>query len=211
MDYRFIAVEGNIGSGKTTLAKLIASHFGASLLLEKFEKNEFLPKFYASPKRYAFPLELSFLAERFQQLKGIHNGTDLFQSLTIADYFLSKSLVFARTNLADDEYKLFWQLFHIMFQSIPKPDLLIYLYTPVPRLLENIKKRGRDYEQNIDDLYLERIQRQYIEFLTKNADHLKVLIVNMEHGDFVKNPDHLQCIIDEIGKEYVNGIHHLEI
>jgi deoxyadenosine/deoxycytidine kinase len=206
LNYRYIAVEGNIGAGKTTLSRLIAEKYGASLILEQFEHNEFLPKFYANPDRYAFPLELSFLAERYQQLKEIQSNSNLFQSLTVSDYFLSKSLIFARINLTEEEYKLFWQLFDIMFQSIPKPDLLIYLYSPIEKLQDNIRKRGRVYEQKIDAGYLEKIQSQYLEFLNKNAKQLKVLLINMNDRDFVNNHSDLKTILNTIELQSLDRI-----
>ena len=167
MEYNYISIEGTIGAGKTTLAEMLSSHYGADLILEQFEDNPFLPKFYEEPERYAFPVELTFLAERYQQIKRRNVGPNLFNQLAIGDYFLSKSLIFAGTNLKEDEYRLFRELFDIMFQSIPKPDLLIYLYAPVEKLQENIKMRGRAYEQDIESAYLEQIQNQYLEFLRK--------------------------------------------
>jgi len=200
MNYNFIAVEGNIGAGKTTLTHKLAAHYGAQLLLEKFEDNTFLPKFYAEPDRYAFPLELSFLAERYQQLNQKNTNPNLFSDLVISDYFLSKSLIFARTNLSEEEFRLFWQLFDIMFQSVTKPDLLIYLYAPVDKLIQNIMRRGRPYEQEIQVSYLERIQSQYLEFLRKHADQLRVLVIDTTDLDFVANPADFQSILSLIEK-----------
>jgi deoxyadenosine/deoxycytidine kinase len=200
MNYNFIAVEGNIGAGKTTLTHKLAAHYGAQLLLEKFEDNTFLPKFYAEPDRYAFPLELSFLAERYQQLNQKNTNPNLFSDLVISDYFLSKSLIFARTNLSEEEFRLFWQLFDIMFQSVTKPDLLIYLYAPVDKLIQNIMRRGRPYEQEIQVSYLERIQSQYLEFLRKHADQLRVLVIDTSDLDFVANPADFQSILSLIEK-----------
>jgi len=200
MNYNFIAVEGNIGAGKTTLTHKLAAHYGAQLLLEKFEDNTFLPKFYAEPERYAFPLELSFLAERYQQLNQKNTNPNLFSDLVISDYFLSKSLIFARTNLSEEEFRLFWQLFDIMFQSVTKPDLLIYLYAPVDKLIQNIMRRGRPYEQEIQVSYLERIQSQYLEFLRKHADQLRVLVIDTSDLDFVANPADFQSILSLIEK-----------
>jgi len=200
MNYNFIAVEGNIGAGKTTLTHKLAAHYGAQLLLEKFEDNTFLPKFYAEPERYAFPLELSFLAERYQQLNQKNTNPNLFSDLVISDYFLSKSLIFARTNLSEEEFRLFWQLFDIMFQSVTKPDLLIYLYAPVDKLIQNIMRRGRLYEQEIQVSYLERIQSQYLEFLRKHADQLRVLVIDTSDLDFVANPADFQSILSLIEK-----------
>ncbi len=198
MNYNFIAVEGNIGAGKTTLTHKLAAHYGAQLLLEKFEDNTFLPKFYAEPERYAFPLELSFLAERYQQLNQKNTGPNLFSDLIISDYFLSKSLIFARTNLSEEEFRLFWQLFDIMFQSVTKPDLLIYLYAPVDKLIKNIIHRGRPYEQDIQVSYLERIQLQYLDFLRKHAGQLRVLVIDTSELDFVANPSDFESILFQI-------------
>lgn len=206
-NYNYISIEGTIGAGKTTLAKMLAKHYDSKIILEQFENNEFLPKFYNDPERYAFTVELSFLAERYQQIKKNELGPNLFNELTIADYFLSKSLVFASSNLKEDEYKLFREVFDIMFHSVPKPDLLVYLYVPVEKLLANIRKRGRRYEQNITYDYLQRIQDQYLEFLRKYADQLKVLILDVSELDFVKNEQDFNSIVDIIEKPISKGLH----
>jgi deoxyadenosine/deoxycytidine kinase len=211
MDYNFIAVEGNIGAGKTTLAKMLADHYRAELLLEGFEDNAFLPKFYREPERYAFPLELSFLADRFQQLKAQALGPNLFSSVTVSDYFIGKSLIFARTNLGPDEYKLFWQLFEIMFQNLTKPDLLVYLYSPVDKLLSNIRKRGRRYEQNIQREYLESIQQQYLEYLRKHASHMRVVLLDTSNLDFVKNKSDFENILNIIETPVEKGVFKYEL
>jgi deoxyadenosine/deoxycytidine kinase len=205
--YNYIAIEGAIGAGKTTLAKLMAQHYESRLVLEGFSDNEFLPKFYKDPGRYAFPLELSFLAERFQQIKKEGMGADLFNHTVISDYFLSKSVIFARTNLQDDEYRLFRELFDIMFQSVPKPDLLMYLYLPVEKLMENIRKRGRGYEQNIAPEYLHRLQSQYLEFLNKHHSGLRILVLDVSEVDFVKNKKDFNSIIDIVEKPVSEGVH----
>lgn len=206
-NYSYISIEGTIGAGKTTLAKMLARHYRAKLVLEEFENNEFLPKFYNDSERYAFSLELSFLAERYQQIKKQELGPNLFNELTFADYFLSKSLIFASSNLKEDEYKLFRDVFNIMFLSVPKPDLLVYLYVPVEKLLTNIRKRGRRYEQNISYEYLQRIQDQYLEFFRKYADQLKVLILDVSDLDFVKNEQDFNSIVDIIEKPISKGLH----
>ena len=157
MYYSFITIEGNIGSGKTTFAKKLAKDLNAQLILEQFSENPFLPKFYKSPEKYAFPLELFFMAERYRQLK-IQNEQDLFQPFSISDYFFIKSKLFSQNNLKSDELKLFNRLFEIMSPSLSNPDLLIYLYVDIDRLQQNIKKRGRTFEQNISDNYLQNIQ-----------------------------------------------------
>ena len=143
MRYNYIAIEGNIGAGKTSLATKISEQFGAKLLLERFADNPFLPKFYANPTRYSFPLELSFLADRYQQLKEELGSIDMFSPFTIADYYFMKSLVFASSTLEEDEYNLYRQIFHIIHSSLPKPDLYVYLHVPPEKLLSNIASRGR--------------------------------------------------------------------
>jgi len=187
---------------------MLAEHYGAELLLEGFEDNAFLPKFYREPERYAFPLELSFLAERFHQLNARAAGPNLFSSLTVSDYFISKSMIFARTNLSVDEYKLFRQLFDIMFQSMPKPDLLIYLYAPVEKLLLNIRRRGRRYEQNIDEAYLHSIQQQYLDFLRKQSGHMRIHLLDTSNIDFVENRADFEAILSIVEKPASKGVHH---
>src|SRR5215467_2430689 len=142
MKYHFIAIEGNIGAGKTTLAHLLSRKLNARLILEQFADNPFLPKFYENPKQYAFPLELFFMAERYKQLKALVHTKDLFQHLTISDYIFTKCLLFAKVNLPDDEFHLYQKLFDIIYQQLVQPDLLIYLHAPVQKLQKNIRKRN---------------------------------------------------------------------
>ncbi|RLD45907.1 MAG: hypothetical protein DRI86_04700 [Bacteroidetes bacterium] len=207
--YQFIAIEGNIGAGKTSLAKLIAEKCNAKLILEEFEDNSFLPKFYKDPERFAFPLELSFLAERFQQLKDKLASKDMFKTFTIADYFINKSLIFSRKTLQTDEFKLYNTLFEIINQSLIKPDLLVYLYANVDTLQSNIKKRGRDYELEIKDEYLEKIQNSYFEFI-KQQNNLRILIIDTNNLDFVNNKEHFEYIYSLIFKDYSVGVHRIE-
>jgi deoxyguanosine kinase len=205
MIYNYIAIEGNIGAGKTSLARLIARQFNGKLILEQFENNPFLSKFYENQERYAFPLELSFLAERYQQLRTELPSQELFSDFTISDYFLNKSVIFARKTLNEDEYQLFFKLFDIMNTNLPKPDLLVHLYVKTERLQSNIKKRGREYEQKIPDEYLENIQASYFEYL-KQQKNLKVLLIDINHLDFVENKSHYNAIVETINKEYPAGI-----
>ncbi len=205
MLYNYISVEGNIGAGKTTLSTKIAERFNGKLILEQFEDNPFLAKFYENPDKYAFPLELSFLAERYQQLKTELANQNLFHDFTISDYFLNKSLIFARKTLNDDEYQLFWKLFSIMDANLPKPDLLVHLYVGVNRLQSNIKKRGRTYEQKIPDEYLSKIQESYYEYL-KQQKNLRILVLELNEIDFVANSKHFDLILDKINKEYPIGM-----
>jgi deoxyguanosine kinase len=203
--YNFIAIEGNIGAGKTSLATRISEEFNAKLILEQFEENAFLPKFYENPSKYAFPLELSFLASRFQQLKDQLSLQDLFRSFTIADYFIHKSFIFAGKNLDGDELALYTRLFYIIEASLPKPDLLIYLYNSVDNLKNNIIKRGRTYEQNINFDYLEKIQSGYLDFL-KQQQGMKILIVDTNEMDFVNREDDFRKMVGILESEYPEGI-----
>jgi len=209
MHFNYIAIEGNIGAGKTTLATQIATDLDARLILEQFEDNSFLPKFYTDPDRYAFPLELSFLADRFQQLK-THLGTpDLFQQLTISDYFIHKSLIFARKTLANDEFTLYSKLFTIIDGALPKPELLVYLYLEIDKLTQNIRKRGRDYEQNIDKSYLERIQSGYLDYIKQQQD-MRILIIDTNDMDFVSDKADYNLLLEIIGQPYETGIHRIK-
>lgn len=205
MKYRYIAIEGNIGSGKTSLAKLIAHDYNAKLILEQFEDNSFLPKFYNDPDKYAFPLEMSFLADRFRQLKNEVTPHDLFKSFTIADYFIDKSVIFARKTLKDDEYLLYSKLFDIIISTLPKPDLIIYLYNTIDLLKQNIQRRGRVYEQKIEASYLEKIQSGYFDYF-KLIKKSTVVIINTEHLDFVNNIYDYRKIKSIIENDYPIGI-----
>jgi len=204
MTYNFIAIEGNIGAGKTSLATRIASNFNGKLILEQFEDNAFLPKFYENPTKYAFPLELSFLASRYQQLKDQLTHQDLFKSFTIADYFIHKSMIFAGKTLEGDELALYTRLFSIIEASLPKPDLLVYLYLNINLLKDNILKRGRTYEQNIDFDYLEKIQAGYLDFL-RQQQNMRILIIDTNNLDFVNRNEDYQKMVTLISAEYPLG------
>ncbi len=206
--YNFIAIEGNIGAGKTSLATMISEQFNARLILEQFEENSFLPKFYKEPEKYAFPLEMSFMASRYQQLKDQLGTMDLFKSFTISDYFIVKSLIFARKNLPPDEFKLYTSFFNIIYQQLPKPELLVYLYVDTERLQSNIKMRGRPYEQDIQDEYLNRIQEGYLEFIKQQKD-LRILILDTNSLDFVNSQSDYQKVIRVIDRDYSIGVHRI--
>lgn len=204
--YSYIVIEGNIGAGKTSLSKKIAKQFNSQLILEKFADNPFLPKFYKNPERYSFPLELSFLAERYHQLNKELNSRDLFTSFSVADYYFMKSLIFSKSTLAPDEYNLYRQLFDIIYNSLPKPDLYIYLHVDVDKLLKNIAKRGRDYEQDISPDYLLQIQNGYFDFF-KQSTELTFLIIDTNDIDFVNNEKDYEKMLEIIfKKEYQKGI-----
>jgi deoxyadenosine/deoxycytidine kinase len=208
--YNYIVIEGNIGAGKTSLATMIANQCNAKLILEQFEENSFLPKFYKEPEKYGFPLELSFLAERYQQLKTQLISQDLFSNFVIADYFIDKSLIFARKNLPDDEYSLYSKLFNIINPTLPKPELLVYLYVNIDRLKNNIKNRGRSYEMEIKDEYLEKIQAGYFDYI-KHLPESRILIIDINTIDFVNNADDYQLLLEIIFKEYPKGIHRISL
>ncbi len=210
MRYNYIAIEGNIGAGKTTLATKISEKLNGKLILEQFEDNPFLVKFYENPDKYAFPLELSFLAERYQQLRNELARQDLFASFTISDYFLNKSLIFARKTLGEDEYQLFIKLFNIMNANLPRPDLLVHLYVSTEKLQHNIKKRGREYEQKIPDEYLEKIQDSYFNYL-KQQPQLRILLIDVNNLDFVAYPGHFKMILDAIDKDYPIGMNRVKL
>ncbi len=203
--YNFIAIEGNIGAGKTSLATRISEEFNAKLILEQFEDNAFLPKFYENPAKYAFPLELSFLASRFQQLKDQLSLQDLFRSFTIADYFIHKSFIFAGKNLEGDEFALYGKLFKIIEATLPRPDLLIYLYLTIDQLKKNITQRGRSYEQQIDFEYLEKIQTGYLDFLRQQTQ-MRIVIVDTNKLDFVNREEDYRKIVEIIAMEFKLGV-----
>ncbi|MBA3900504.1 MAG: deoxynucleoside kinase [Bacteroidetes bacterium] len=206
MDYKFIAIEGNIGAGKTSLANMLAKDIDASLLLEKFNDNPFLPKFYKEPDQYAFPLELSFLAERYNQIKPFLLKQGLIRPYTISDYYLYKSLIFAKANLKEDEYKLYRQLFDIIHEKFPKPDILIYLHLNIQNLLGNIQKRGRTYEQNISGDYLLKIQNTYFSYFRANLP-FPILMIDMNNIDFVSEENDYQWIKNLLKNNYSKGLH----
>ncbi|MCK9399540.1 MAG: deoxynucleoside kinase [Bacteroidales bacterium] len=210
LKYNFIVIEGNIGAGKTTLAKRLSEEFNARLILERFEDNSFLPKFYEQPDIYAFPLEMSFLADRYQQLKEKLAMQELFKTITIADYFIDKSLIFAKNNLKADEFNLYSRLFQIISTFLPRPDLLVYLYLDIPRLKENINKRGRDYERLIQDDYLGKIQAGYLNHF-RSLNGLRILIIDTNKADFMENEKDYQAFLKVIGTDYDIGIHRVFI
>ena len=197
MRYNFLVIEGNIGSGKTNLAKKIAEDFNGKLILESFADNPFLPKFYKESERNALPLELFFMAERFQQLNDKKNTSDLFSKLIVADYSFFKSKLFAQNNLKEDELNLFNRLYDIMFSSVKRPELLIYIHSDVARLQKNIKQRGRKFEMEIKDEYLKSIEKKYLDYLKKQRD-FPVLIIDVSSIDFVNNKSSYEKILHEI-------------
>jgi len=208
MKYNFIAIEGNIGAGKTSLATMISEEYNAKLILEQFEDNAFLPMFYKDPEKYAFPLEMSFLASRYQQLTDQLGTQDLFKSFTISDYYIVKSLIFAQKTLPPAELSLYTRFFNIINKQLPKPELFVYLYVKTPKLQQNIKLRGRSYEQEIQDDYLDKIQEGYFDFI-KQQTQLTTLILDTNSLDFVRNRTEYDKIIDVMHQTYKPGIHRI--
>lgn len=206
MDLRYLVIEGNIGTGKTSLCHLIAQRRKAKLFLEQYAENPFLPKFYENPERYSFPLELSFLADRYNQLKSSISSFDLFNELIVSDYFFMKSLIFSAHTLQEDEYKLYRQIFDIIYSTLPKPDLYIYLHKNTDLLLKNIEKRGREYEKNITAEYLKGIETGYFNFF-KQQNQIKIVIIDTNNIDFVNNSKDFEKIEKTIfDNEFPTGI-----
>ncbi|MBV1887835.1 MAG: 2-amino-4-hydroxy-6-hydroxymethyldihydropteridine diphosphokinase [Urechidicola sp.] len=197
--YNYIAIEGNIGAGKTSLTKMIGDDFNAKLVLERFADNPFLPKYYNDMERYAFPLEMSFLADRYNQLSEDLAQFDLFKNFIVSDYYIFKSLIFAQVSLHKDEYSLYRKVFDVMYKEISKPDLYVYLYQNTERLLRNIKKRGRDYEQNIQPEYLDKIHAGYSTFI-KSEEGLNTLVIDVSDLDFVNNQEDYRSVINQISE-----------
>lgn len=206
MNYNYLVIEGNIGAGKTSLAKKIADDYQAHLILEQFADNPFLPKFYKNPEKYSFHVELSFLATRFEQLKNEIPNKNLFKSFTLADFYFIKSLIFAKVTLSESEFNLYRQIFNIIYKTLPKPDLFIYLHQNVDRLMENIQKRGRSYEQDIQKDYLKKLQDEYFHFL-KQQQNMKILLLDVSNLDFInKSIDYKKITNSVFNYNYKPGI-----
>jgi 2-amino-4-hydroxy-6-hydroxymethyldihydropteridine diphosphokinase len=195
----YLTIEGNIGSGKTSLVEMIAEDFNGKLILERFKDNPFLPKFYEDQTRFAFPLEMSFLADRHQQLMDDISQLDLFTDFAISDYNPNKSLIFSKVTLQEDEYALYKKIFNIMYSDVPKPDVYVYLYQNIDRLLSNIKKRGRDYEQNITPDYLKNIHEGYLNFFN-SQNKIDVKIIEITDLDFVNNREDYLYLLEKISE-----------
>jgi|TARA_B100001105_G_scaffold184642_1_gene149526 2-amino-4-hydroxy-6-hydroxymethyldihydropteridine diphosphokinase len=195
--YKYIAIEGNIGAGKTSLAKKIAVDFNSKLIIERFADNPFLPKFYKDPERYAFTLEMSFLSERYQQISEDLSQLNIFNELIISDYDIHKSLIFSKVNLNVDEFSLYRKLFYDMYKKILKPDLFVFLNQNIPRLQKNISRRGRDYEDRISNEYLSKINSGYFEFFRSRPD-LNIKIIDITNLNFLENRLDYLSILDEI-------------
>jgi deoxyguanosine kinase len=194
--FPYIVVEGPIGSGKTTLAKMLADKFPVDYISEKAEANPFLPRFYQDAQRYGLPTQLFFLFQRANQVKDL-SQRDMFAKPVIADFFLEKDPIFARLNLDDEEYALYHQIYQHLQLKAPKPDLVIYLQTPIDALVERVEARNVSYEQEIPREYLERLANAYSEFF-HNYDASPVLIVNNEKLNILKNDSSFDLLLNRI-------------
>ena len=208
--YNYIVVEGNIASGKTSFCERIAEIYGCRLILEKFDENPFLPYFYEDQERFAFAAELFFMTERIKQLQRNLINQDLFSSFTVADYGFVKSLLFARKNLNEEEYRMFTKMFNAFHGAFPNPDILVYFHRAVPELMTNIDKRGREYEQHIEADYLQTIQDSYFEYF-RNILSFPVIILDVSSVDFINNKGHFQTVESLLKKSYLPGVHRISI
>lgn len=204
MQHSYVVIEGNIGAGKTSLVNLLSKKHDARSVLEGFSENPFLPKFYENPERYAFAVEMSFLSDRYHQLNNELLQQSLFNQNTFSDYSLSKSLIFARSNLEKEEFDLFQKMYQVMMSNLPQPDLFVYLHRDVSELQKNIHKRGREYELNISDEYLAKIQESYFQFLKQQ--NLKMLIIDVNGIDFVADNSVLNEVSKLINQPYKFGV-----
>jgi 2-amino-4-hydroxy-6-hydroxymethyldihydropteridine diphosphokinase len=210
LPYRFISIEGNIGSGKTSLATLLAERIDAQLILERFEDNDFLPRFYEDPAQFAFTLEMSFLTDRYQQMKEAFKAGNLFPTSVVSDYFIDKSYVFARQNLNREEFRLFSRMFDILAALLPKPDLVVFLHNELESLKKNILKRGRPYEKNISFEYIDRLQQGYLSYFRQLTDQT-ILILDIRNLDFVATNESFSSICKLLQKKYPPGVHRVGV
>ncbi|HND46846.1 MAG TPA: deoxynucleoside kinase [Chitinophagales bacterium] len=208
--YKFITIEGNIGAGKTTLASLLSEEYGGQLILEAFSDNPYLSKFYQQPEKYGLQLEMSFLIERYQQLTKIFAEPNIFSHFIITDYMLKKCLLFAKINLSKQEFKLYHSFFNLIYKKLPKPDIIFYLHSDTETLLRNIKRRGRDYEQSISKVYLNKIERMYFEYFRQNPEN-KFVIVDINGVDWISNVFAYEKLKEVFSKEYNVGMNFIKL
>ena len=203
--YNFIAIEGNIGAGKTTFCEMLSQDYNCRLILEQFTDNPFLPLFYDNPERYAFPVELFFMTERHKQMQEALATVDMFTPLSISDYFFIKTSLFAKNNLKDEEFRLFYRLFEVLNSTFPKPEILIYLHRSVDNLLTNIRKRGRGYESDITAEYLLEIQNVYFEFF-RTEKNIPIVVVEMGDINFMEDKKVYLQLVDILKNTYPKGM-----
>ncbi|MFO8028858.1 MAG: deoxynucleoside kinase [Cyclonatronaceae bacterium] len=201
--FEFIAIEGVIGAGKTSLARLLSERHNARLVLEEFEENPFLPSFYEDRERYAFQTQLAFLASRFKQQEKLRNR-DLFQEMVISDYLFDKDRIFARLNLSGDEMALYDSIYGIMNSIAAKADMVVFIQSSVDRLMQNIRERGRPYEKEMSRNYIEDLNNAYNHFF-HHYSRSPLIIINASEVDFVQNESHLKYIEDQIFYEPIRS------
>ncbi len=198
-EVRYIAIEGVIGAGKSALAKKIKEKLNAELVLEQFETNPFLEKFYSDRKRYAFQTQMFFLINRFKQQEELKQG-NLFTEYTVSDYIFEKDRIFAYLNLSGEELKLYESIFPLLERNLNKPDLIVFLQSSVDRLIYNIKKRGRKIERNITRSYIAELSEAYNNFFFR-YNKTPLLIVNSTEIDFVHNDEDFDELFKQIFRE----------
>lgn len=210
LPYKYICVEGNIGTGKTSFTQMIHQEYNCELILEEFQDNPFLPLFYKDRDRYAFSVELFFMTERYKQLQRQLLNRDLFQEFTISDYYFVKSLLFAKNNLMEEEYRLFQQLWQVLNAPFPKPDILVYFHRNVEQLTKMIDERGREYEKLIKPEYLLTIQNTYFDYF-KNILTFPVLIIDLNDVNFIEDKRGYEAIKQIISRDYLPGVHRVNL
>ncbi len=206
MDHKIITVEGNIGSGKTSLAKKLAADYQARLVLETFADNPFLQKFFVKQEDYALGMEMFFMAERYEQLKEELGNWELFEERIVIDYLFTKSLLYARANLDDTEYALYQKIFNILNPKLPQTELIIYLHSSLDRLVTNISKRGREFEQTVKKEYLKKIESIYFEYFKQHPDQ-RIAVIDVTNADFVNNENDYKKIIEIVENDMGKGVH----
>jgi len=208
--YKYLVIEGNIGTGKTSFCQKMAYEYNVSLILEQFNDNPFLPLFYKDQERFAFPVELFFMTERYKQMQKSMQTVDMFHDFYLSDYAFVKTLLFARKNLQEEEFKLFQMLYGVMANNFPKPDLLVYFHRDVEILMDNIKKRGREIEVDIKREYLKKVQNSYFEYF-RDITSFPVLIIDLKDLDFVHDENAYDMVLSLIAKEYNPGVHRISL
>ncbi|MCO5248195.1 MAG: deoxynucleoside kinase [Chitinophagales bacterium] len=210
MHYKYISIEGNIGAGKTTLAQLLSEAYQGRLILEEFNDNPYLPMFYKEPDKFALQLEMSFLLDRYKQLNSILSEPNIFNNFIISDYMLAKSLLFAKINLNQGDFKLYSSFFHLIQKRLPRPEVIFYLHANADQLKKNIQKRGRSYEQNINKMYLCKIERYYFEFFKQHPD-LKVVIIDVNNRNWISDMYAYESMMKVFEQDYQQGINYIQL
>lgn len=210
LPYNYIAIEGNIGAGKTTFCKMIKEEYECDLILEEFDDNPFLPLFYKDQERFAFTVELFFMTERYKQLERHLLNRGLFSDFTLADYTFTKTKLFAGQNLPPAEFRLFNQMFEVLNQNFPRPDILVYFHRDVDELLRNIDKRGRAYEKDITPEYLKKVQDSYFDYF-RGIISFPILVIDLKDIDFKDNRQNYKEIKYLLSKTYRPGVHRITL